>query len=121
MNTKSGSRTGILKWTAINGLILHCALSGIWVVGFGAGMTAFNGGEGVELSKALLGIHSIFYYPLHIGQQLGLPAGVRGPFPSLGTIAWCFIVGFGLLKLRGLIGQKRSEQAVPPKSDRAGG
>ena len=116
MNTQSSSRTGISKRTAINALILHSALSGIWVIAFGAGITAFNGGEGVELSKALLSIHSFFYYPLYFGSQLGLPELVRGPFPSIATIVWCLIVSFGLLQLRRFVGRKTNEQGLPPKA-----
>ncbi|RBP47478.1 hypothetical protein DES53_101275 [Roseimicrobium gellanilyticum] len=99
------------KWTVINGIILHCVTSGLWALGFGGMMTAFNKAEGVSFGKVIFFLHNLFYFPIVLLEYFGLrvtPRGLMrretffetmiggtiGPFPSLATLAWCFVMGY---------------------------
>jgi hypothetical protein len=102
----------MIKWSIINGLLIHLFLSGLWILAFAAGMTSFGSGEGDGLAKVLGILMAVFYAPVLLAAHIGLCDANIGPFPSFGTVIWCVIVGGIVYKVRQAT-KNRSEQDAP--------
>ncbi|MCU0795515.1 MAG: hypothetical protein MUF31_06215 [Akkermansiaceae bacterium] len=98
----------MIKWSIINGLVLHLLLSGLWVLAFAGGMTAFDSGDGAWLARALEKVLNVFYAPVLLAAHLGLGDANIGPYPSIGTVIWCVIVGGMAYKARQAVKERRA-------------
>ncbi len=88
---------GMIGWATVNAIVLHVVFSGVFVLGFIAGMGSFTGDDHADLAQGLLTLGTMFYYPVIELGKLGFPVRFDGVSPTFWSFGWCFTVGFLLV------------------------
>ena len=97
--------------------MFHLFASVLWMIGFCFRMTAFGGGELVGFGRLLFVIHNAMMSPIVLMEYYGFPFiyvelydkkesllatiydGSVGPYPSIASIIWSFIVGYAICRI----------------------